>query len=194
MAIFKKTKMIIQDFRIIKQIRDQFATSNYLLDCIKSVSNISKTSLSGNIFIDEIPITYFLERELIELNRKAFVNYKEVVEKITSSIVDLSTLESKTKVAEEFKKELGAHEKKRRAAMSLSFNISQKTNSKVCNELFNYFEAIVPKMLIEEKLNKELNLKSDFSTLFLDSENPKRDFGIIEKADKSLQINRSLNS
>lgn len=181
--------MIIQDFRIIKQIRDQFATSNYLLDCIKSISKISKTGLSGDIFINEIPITYYLEKELIDLNRDVFKSYKQLINKITASIIDFLPSESKANSSDDLKKELSAHETKRRGAMSLSFNISQKTNSKFCQELFNYFETIVPKMLIEEKLNKELNLKSDFSTLLLESDASKREFGIIERVDKSLQIN-----
>lgn len=187
--------MIIQDYRIIKQIRDQFYTSNYLLDSISNLNKISKTHIPEDCFIEDLPFTYAFEQELIKLNIKTFNSYQETVSKISelikSSLGELKETENFEEICEKIENDQQKFLKKRRKFMSMDFNLSKKTNFEVCEEVINYFKFIVPIGLLEEKLNKELNLTSDFSILLADSKNSNDNiFEIKEMVEKSIQISK----
>lgn len=185
--------MLIQDYRIIKQIRDQFHTSNYLLDSITTLTNFKKLSIPEDSFIEEIPLPYLIEQQLINLNKSTFKSYSSIIQKISEKIKELIPNEKKEEVVEFMQQEEEKHQKKRRKLMRLNFNISKKTNSEVCEEILRYFETIMPKTLLEDKLNKELNLKSDFSTLLTESKNSSYKYEIKETGEKSCQAKSKKN-
>ena len=174
--------MLLKDYRIIKQIRDQFSTSNYLIDSLKTVSKVTTDYLTEDIFIQNIPITYFIETELIKANATIFKIYEKLISTIFTEF--LKALDPKppkdlSKLLEEQPKK---NEKKRRVLMNLSFNLNKETNTFVCEELFKYFETVVPKELLDKNLLQKYNLTRNFKE-FSNDMNRK----IISLPNKSVQ-------
>lgn len=104
--------MLVQDYRIIKQIRDQFFTSNYLLDSIMSLNLIYNSFLPEDTFLDDLPFSYIMEQELINLNLKTYNFYKESVDKIIESMKKMVNSEKYEEMEEKILSEKEKNQKK----------------------------------------------------------------------------------
>jgi len=154
--------MLLKDYRIIKQIRDQFSTSNYLVDSLQSMSTAIEKHLKEDIFIQNIPITYFIETELIKANIATYKLYEKIAQQIYTEFSKTLEHQNSKKLENFIKEEKEKNEKKRRVVMNLSFNLAKETNTFVCQELFKYFETIVPPELLDKSLLEKYNLTRNF--------------------------------
>ena len=154
-----------KDFRIIKQIRDQFFISTYMTESLSTIYNLHNAFVPDDAFFEEMPISYFIEKELMSANAAAYKVYNGMIKSLFEGLKKVVKEEDIEEFQSKFDEQQKEIEKNRRVMMNISFNLAEKSNKFICGEVVKYLGSIVPQDLLDKEVLKKYNLGDGLTEL-----------------------------
>lgn len=148
--------------RLQKQFRDSFFTLKYFHNSLSALSDLVALKVPKDTFIDDLPVSYFVEIETQRTISKMQTLFTEMEDNIFTKVREYVNEEEKSKIVKRFDEERASRAKKRRILMNYGNGDFEQVGKGtldlyILRESMEMLKAILAKQVYSKEIDSNIS-------------------------------------